>query len=450
MKFYSYILAMKKETLFILALMIWGIWMLVRTFFGWSNDEPQIIKDEWVWLIEEIEKNPDGNTGITSTGTQESTKTETTQKKNWYTEIRLMMPHYFYTAWWKNFAQHLYNDKNLYIKFTFIDNLNEYRDKISESDFSDADIILFPYDRISLVSTNSFSFQSNIESSFDNLLSHLVRDSELSFLPFAADPMIMYTVETYTWDSSFNNISEFTYNRTSKKPLSFPLFFGITDDDYDNEWFIREYQDIVRYALMHYFSTYRDKISLWTRIDSNVFEKYNTQNLNTLITAISSSKCKDFPAICLQLYNLVWIRFWFLSDYDIIKQYFMEKKWEFSKTQKYTMPFFSIESPVRLRWFAIPSSLKDANTTEWVHLFLSQYMREHDSYPLRSSTLSVFAWSNNSPLINNEFIWNRWYILKNWWNYVENLKNTKYFRELIEYKLSATDYIKKNPSLLDN
>lgn len=436
MKFYSHILAMKKEGLFIMALMIWGIGMLVWTFFWWSSNEP-VITDETQWFVEKIE-NPKPSIEISP-----STQQPTPQTQNkWYTEVRLIMPHYFYTAWWKNFAQDLYNQKKIYIKFIFIDNLNDYRDSISNDNFSWADIALLPYDWVWNISTNTFILQWDLDSVFDDLVKPIVKQNKLSFIPFAVDPMIMYTLSAYSWQSNFYEISEFTDNRSSTKAMSFPLFFGITSEDHDNEWFVREYQDIIRYALIHYFTKYRDEKSLGIRIDSNVFQKYNIQTLKTIIKSISNENCKNFPAICLQIYNFAWIRFWFLSDYSIVRQYFSNRESQFNKLKKYEMPFFSLDYPIRLWWFSILGNVKDENISAWARQILIEYLNKHNSYELRHSTLSVFAWSGTS-LTENEFIWTRNYILDEWWNYMDKLKNTTVFWNLIEYQITPKEYLKK-------
>jgi hypothetical protein len=71
----------------------------------------------------------------------------------------------------------------------------------------------------------TFSFQNNISSDFDNMVSSIVNNSEISFLPFAADPMIMYTLSGNEIHSNFADIQDFVYDWTPRKNLSFPVFF---------------------------------------------------------------------------------------------------------------------------------------------------------------------------------------------------------------------------------
>lgn len=436
---------MKKETFFILAIIVVWMWMILRTFFWWSNNDWWEIQDSGTWFIEKItnswENNNETNNQATPIDLNLSWDVSKDNNKD-YKEIRVMMPKYFYTAGWKNFAQNLYAQQNIYMNFKFVDNLNEYRDSVTNTNFSWADLMLIPYDWIEDTPTRSFAFQQSLEFAFDQLVSPIVADNQISFLPFAADPMVMYTLPEYTSLTNFSDITNFVYDWVPRNPSSFPLFFWITSEDFNYEWFEREYQDIVRYALMHYFTKYRDSNSLWKWIDSNVFESYNLNTLKTILN--SRPNCKNFPSICFQLYNFVWIRFWFMSDEDITNLYFSSKKSDFNKLLQTSLPLSSLESPVRLRWRSMPASLNDNNTINAVYLFLSQYMNKHNAYYLWWSTLSVFAWDNwNNNLMNHSLIWTRWYILSSWWDYMNNIRNTRAFWQLIDYEISAKEYLKK-------
>lgn len=354
-----------------------------------------------------------------------------------------MMPHYFYTAWWKDFAQNLYEEKNVYMNFIFIDNLNDYRDAIIDEWFSDADLALIPYDWMEYIKPKTFSFQKNVDTDFDKMVSSVINNSDISFLPFAVDPMVMYTLTGNEIQTNFSDMLDFVYDYwTPTKSLSFPIFFWVTAEDYDKEWFLREYQDIIRYALMHYFTTYRDVNSLEKWLETNIpWKNYNGNTLNTIVNKISDPNCNNFPSICIQLNNYVTIRFWFLSDIDVVNQYFSEKKSEFNDISQNPTPMFTIESPFRLRWWIIPWGVESVDKINGVYLFLAQYMKKHSSYPLWNSTLSAFAWSG-SKLMDNKFIWTRWYLLQWWGNFIEVIRNTRSFRQMIEYQLSAKDYLK--------
>ncbi|MBO7504755.1 hypothetical protein J6T66_00955 [bacterium] len=50
-------------------------------------------------------------------------------------------------------------------------------------------------------------------------------------MPFSADPMMMYILSGCSLNN-FHEISKFAENREPTKPMSFPIFYGVTDEDY--------------------------------------------------------------------------------------------------------------------------------------------------------------------------------------------------------------------------
>ena len=433
---------MKRSTLLILIMLVLWIGMIIRTFFWWTwkkNTKTEVLQQPTSWFIEEL-------TSSWSSDFPPISKSNNNSLKE-YTEIKVMMPKYFYNSEWKKFAEDLYSWQKVYMNFIFVDNLNRYRDVLSNKSFSGADLFLYPFDRKDSISIRPFSFQKDIQPEFDNFISPIVTNSNTKFLPFAADPMLMYVLPQYSIQNNFSEILNLVYNREkqSKKPISFPVFFWISHEDYDNQWFLREYQDIVRYSLIHYFTTYRDENSLKNWLENNVFDYYNVNDLNNILKAITAPDCEYFPSICFQLYKFAWIRFWFLSDNDIVNQYFKSKKSDFNQIKKQQLPFSQMETPVRVRWRSMPESLNDTNTINAVYQFLIQYMNSHDDYDLRNSTITVFKNKNNEwySIINNPFIWIRWYILQTWWDFLKKLKNTKSFRQLLNYEITAWEYLNK-------
>ena len=386
---------MRRRGFFVLICIVLWIGMLIRSFFGWKWNSNPSIQDNGTGFVDIL----------TNTGNNNEWSLINTWKNSnkWNNEIKIMMPRYFYNSGWEEFKNDLYKDEKVLINFVFIDDLNSYRDQLFNN-FSGADLFLFPYDWNEKVIKAPFSPQDDIEPMFDFIVSPIIKNSEAWFLPFAADPMIMYAITWFSSSNSFYNISEYAFNRESIKPMSFPIFFWLGIEDLKDKWFKREYQDIVRYALMHYFEINNDNHNLQTRTDSNVLEKYNIEDLNTILNAISAPECKYFPSICFQLYNFVWIRFWFLSDIDIAKQYFSWRESKFENLSKFSVPFYQIETPVRIRWRWISKYIENTDITNWINEFLIKYMNEYDEYDLRNSTLPVFKSEEWNWLIDNEYI----------------------------------------------
>ena len=423
-----------------LIIMVLGIGMIVRTFFGWSSNPSKtedIPKYGTTWFVAEIVD----TWNVLNTWENIHVDNVDTDTKD-YVEIRVMMPRYFYNSEWKRFAENLYNEKKVYMNFIFIDDLNWYRDLLYNPEFSGADLFLFPYDWKEKILTRSFSAEQDIQSYFDQLLYPITNGSHVSFLPFAADPMIMYVYSWYSWPNSFYGIFEYVENREPIRNLSFPLFFGMTIEDLNNNWYVWEYQDIVWYALMHYFKINNDSSDLQRWIDSNLLEKYSIQNLGIISNIITTPECKYFPSICFQIFNFVWMRFGFLSDSDVVNQYLNNKKSNFSAIKKLPMPFYQLESPIRIRWRWMPNSLENSRIINWVYAFLIQYMNNYDKYNLRNSTLSAFKTGEWKWLLDNEYIWLRWYILQEWWDYMDTLRDEDDFWNLIKYSIDAEEYLR--------
>jgi len=434
---------MKSKNFFILAMVVLWFGLTIWSFFWWKPNpqDTNISQNVITWFTQEL-LNTENVVNSWALENSWTTQEPTQETKTDYTQINVMMPRYFYNQWFKKFAEDLYNNHKIYMNFVFIDDLNTYRDQLFNSDFSDADLFLFPYDRKEKIPTKTFTPQQSIEPYFDPLLSVITKDFPVKFLPFSADPMIMYVMSWYTDMNDFYSISELVLNWESTRPLSFPLFFGLDSEDFYDRWFVWEYQDIVWYALIHYFTTYNSSHDLQTRIDSNVLRKYTIQDLNTISNIISTPECKFFPALCFQIYNFVWVRFGFLSDTDVVNQYLKIKKSDFSSLQKLKVPFFQLESPIRIRWRWIRGSLEDTKIINAIYTLYIQYINKRDEYNLWNSTLPVFKANQWNWLMDNKYIWLRWYILQSGWDFISKQKWIDKFQNLIEYKITAKEYLK--------
>jgi len=443
---------MRKRALFFLVIIILWVGMIIRTFFWWKWDSPRI-QSEGTWFVEIINESWNIQNTINTWEIEIEPAESTTQTNTWdvtlkeYNKIRMIMPKYFYNSGWNEFAKDIYNEKGVLINFTFIDNLTSYRDLLSDSEYSGADLFLFPYDWKDTVKALEFAPMSGIEPLFDDFILPLIKKKEIWILPFAADPMVMYSTINLPYNN-FSEISNLAYTRQSNIQLAFPIFFWITSEDYTNKWFSREYQDIIRYALLHYFKKYQDSHYLWMRINSNIsnsdeFRNYNVWDLNQIANTITKPECKDFPSICFQLYNFVGVRFWFLSDKDIVHNYFSHKDSTFENLSKYPIPFYSIESPVRIWWFWISKNIDSIDTANDINKILVYYIDNHNKYNLWNSVLSVFNEEWKVSLTDEPYIWSKWYILDEWWNFMDTLRGSNPFRQLLDSQISASNFLRK-------
>ena len=190
-----------RRNFFVLIVMIIWIATTIRNFFWWDSTAKnnKLLQNKNIWFIEEL-----ANTWNIDTW---NTILPAAYKE--FAGIRIMMPRYFYNSGWDSFVKNIYNSKQIQIQFTLIDDLNSYRDLLYDKNFSESDLFLFPYDRKKKLITRNFTFQENLNTYFDKSLSSIFTENQTTFIPFSADPMIMYTISWYSYQNNFYSISEY-------------------------------------------------------------------------------------------------------------------------------------------------------------------------------------------------------------------------------------------------
>lgn len=154
--------------------------------------------------------------------------------------------------------------------------------------------------------------------------------------------------------------------------------------------------------------------------------KYSFVKLKQLYETIQKrdENCKTFPAICLLSYNFGDIKFWFISDLDILNTYFS------TNTNQFTLWNFSNSTntyPVKWRLFVVWSGNENINLA---NEFFKEYIRQwiENNTWLRNNTLSA---------INN--IYN---IQKTQDKYQEIIKNENNFELIYENINLQEEFIK--------
>ena len=99
---------------------------------------------------------------------------------------------------------------------------------------------------------------------------------------------------------------------------------------------------------------------------------YNFAKLKLLYESIGkkNENCKTFPAICLMSYNFWDIKFWFLSDLDILEKYFTNNKNSF-EISNFNNTITSY--PVKWRVFVVPKWSEKINLA---NEFFKEYLKE--------------------------------------------------------------------------
>ena len=116
--------------------------------------------------------------------------------------------------------------------------------------------------------------------------------------------------------------------------------------------------------------------------------KYTYQNLNTILNILKkwNDFCSIYPALCTIKYWYVDIKFWFLSDFDILEKYFP------GNYNLYAGSFTNSEKsyPVKWRVFVVPKWNQNTNlTNKFFNEYISESIDWNDTF--RNNTLSAIT-----------------------------------------------------------
>jgi hypothetical protein len=134
-----------------------------------------------------------------------------------------------------------------------------------------------------------------------------------------------------------------------------------------------------------------DNSELSNMLDTNniaLKTKYTYQNLNTILNILKNWNefCSIYPALCTIKYWYVDIKFWFLSDFDILEKYFP------GNYNLYAGSFTNSEKsyPVKWRVFVVPKWNQNTNlTNKFFNEYISESIDWNDTF--RNNTLSAIT-----------------------------------------------------------
>lgn len=238
------------------------------------------------------------------------------------------------------------------------------------------DLYLFPYDQIVWMKFSPINFQEDIASIFIPQVKDFVSEHK-DIIPFWIDVPVMYGLADFS-----DGMDSLVANAQNWKPARphGPFNFWISDNiaTYDNS-LISSHQiidfmavnDVWAFGQWVDFSTPSQELQQW------------------LLSSIqwNSDICKKYPLPCLMEKNLLWVAWWFHSDYD---QGF---EWKF-KEWKY--PYEWESQFVRLYGLAV-----DENTENESMAF--QFILDYMDYAFVDwwTSLSNSIWL--APVFQNEF-----------------------------------------------
>lgn len=238
------------------------------------------------------------------------------------------------------------------------------------------DLYIIPYDVTSWLQFQDIPFQEDISNLFIPQLKKFVL-SHGGLIPFWVDLPIMY------WMSNLLEWNDWlVYSASNWKPVRphWPFNFWISDNiaTYDNS--LISSQQIIDFI---------DVNDVWAFSQWIDFTASSQELQQWLLTSIQSSSdvCKEYPLACLLEKNLLWVAWWFKSDYD--------KSFENEFTEKW-YPYEGKLPFVRLYTLGVA---KDSENLAMAYQFILDYMDKAFSEEWRSLAQSVWL----VPVFLNEY-----------------------------------------------
>lgn len=288
-------------------------------------------------------------------------------------EITLLIPWFFENEWFSILADKL-SQKNISLNIEIIDSIQEYNKELS-TNINNYDIVLAPSNIISKLKIENINLWENIKPYFIDIFNESLTSSWNIEIPFSIDPAITIYRDWVSEQDSRNKLFSYVLLRNVQKKYAIPLIRG-KDDMIENmiSKNIEPFENYITLLSIHQKQVEENWISEENDMENtnNIASKskYSYINQMNIINILKNQNkyCETFPSICIMLYWYADIKFWFLTDFDIIDKYFWDNNLnvgDFTDT-KYSYP-------VRWRSFVIPQWNKKTNiTNEFFNRFISE------------------------------------------------------------------------------
>ena len=303
--------------------------------------------------------------------------------------ITLLIPWYFENQWLYTLADKLKQEEiSLYIEK--IDSYSKYQETINNN-LTNYDIALIPTNRINWLQLQEINLGENIKPYFINIFSPLL--DKKNIIPYSLDPAItLYNgIEPQT---NRKDIFSYALLRKETKKYAIPIMW----------WFDEMTQKLLENGITP-FENYTELLVLQLKQIKDIWDnqelssmlntnnissknKYTYINLKQLLNILVKQNkfCEEYPAICIVRYWYSDIKFWFMSDFDIIDAYFSKNN------SLYAGNFTNSTNsyPTKWRVFVVPNWNKNTNLT---NKFFSEYISQSIDWDttFRNHTLSAIT-----------------------------------------------------------
>jgi len=350
--------------------------------------------------------------------------------------LKIFMPKFLFNTGFAD-IDHRLKEKDIILNFEHIGNFSSYKELI-QSGLNNSDIYLLPSNRLAWLELETINIWENPKVYFHNIFNNLVTIDQNKFIPYSIDPIITLTKTNLNISSSRKDIFTHTTLRKQDRKYTMPLIRWIWKNDIRLlerlSWPFENYFDIL-YIHLKQIKKNNDVSELKNMLDTEKISldyKYNFATFKQLYETIEkrNSDCILFPAICLMSYNFGDIKFWFLSDLDILETYFSSNKNLFKINE-----FPNSKSSYPAKWWVFVVAKWNENIN-LANEFFVEYIRQwvENNTWLRNNTLSA---------INSIY-----YIQKTQEKYSEIIQHENNF-ELIYESINLQEEFIKNSKNLD-
>ena len=345
--------------------------------------------------------------------------------------IKVLIPWFFYNQWFDTISNSL-KDKEIKIFFETIDSYSKYENEI-RTNLQNYDIALIPQNWIVWLEIEPISIWENIKPYFIELFNQDLDSTTNQTIPFSIDPAITLYRKSIPEQNTREKLFSYTITWKSKKKYSMPLLW----------WFDELTLDLIK-SNKTPFENYIELLYLQLKqikFKNDNSELSNILNTNNMVRAT----CNIFPALCTIKYEFADIKFWFLSDLDILEKYFPWNHnlyaWNFTNSEN--------QYPVKWRVFVVPKWNQNTNlTNKFFSEYISQSIDWNDS--LWNNTLSAITNIYNTQKTKDIFkniIWNEnnFYIFTGSINLQDQIINDWKTLEMLKWNYNIKSYLSNFP-----
>lgn len=309
-------------------------------------------------------------------------------------ELSIVLPKFLFNKEFETIAKKL-ETKEIKITFKKIESSSQYYN-IIKSWLDNGDIYLLPSNWIKWLDLENINIWENPKPYFHTLFNDIIWVNNNKFIPYAIDPIITITKPNINSVENRSNIFSYTTLWTQNKKYAMPLIRWIWKNDIrlleKLNWPFENYFDILYQNIMQ-INENNNLSELKNMLDTEKISldyKYNFAKFKQLYDIIQKrdENCKTFPAICLMSYGFWDIKFWFLSDFDILDTYFSKNKNNFE-----IQNFNNSEVVYPVKWWIFISPKNNININ-----LTNEFIKE---YLIQSIENNTWLWNNTLSAVNN-------------------------------------------------